>query len=183
MLEPLRIILPTLARLFRKQQDLLVENLLLRHQTPGRAPFPSSPLPQDQRPVLLAVGPERLPRLEEASHPGTTGNRPPPAPPRLAALLSLTLRTAVGPASIESRDSGSDRQHCEREPALGYRAASVASYSSSASWSVLARSVATAGVATRDRPSQSWRTFLGSHAPAIWAADLSVVQTLSFQTL
>ncbi len=34
------------------------------------------------------------------------------------------------------------------------------------------------------RPSsQSWRTFLANHAHAIWAADLFVVQTLTFQTL
>ena len=32
-------------------------------------------------------------------------------------------------------------------------------------------------------PSQSWRTFLAHHAQAIWAADLFVVQTLTFQTL
>jgi len=32
-------------------------------------------------------------------------------------------------------------------------------------------------------PSQSWRTFLTNHAQAIWAADLFVVQTLTFQTL
>jgi hypothetical protein len=32
-------------------------------------------------------------------------------------------------------------------------------------------------------PSQSWRTFLISHAGAIWAADLFVVQTLGFKTL
>jgi transposase InsO family protein len=32
-------------------------------------------------------------------------------------------------------------------------------------------------------PSQSWRTFLANHAEAIWAADLFVVQTLTFQTL
>ncbi|HUZ86555.1 MAG TPA: hypothetical protein VNF26_06340, partial [Candidatus Baltobacterales bacterium] len=32
-------------------------------------------------------------------------------------------------------------------------------------------------------PSQGWRTFLANHAQAIWAADLFVVQTLTFQTL
>ncbi|MGH2354119.1 MAG: integrase core domain-containing protein [Chloroflexota bacterium] len=32
-------------------------------------------------------------------------------------------------------------------------------------------------------PSQTWRTFLANHAHAIWAADLCVVQTLSFKTL
>jgi transposase InsO family protein len=33
------------------------------------------------------------------------------------------------------------------------------------------------------RPSQTWRTFLANHAHAIWAADLFVVQTLTFKTL
>jgi putative transposase len=32
-------------------------------------------------------------------------------------------------------------------------------------------------------PSQTWRTFLANHAHAIWAADLCVVQTLTFKTL
>src|SRR5262245_42985284 len=32
-------------------------------------------------------------------------------------------------------------------------------------------------------PSQSWRTFLANHAHAICAADLVVVQTLTFRTL
>ncbi len=57
-----------------------------------------------------------------ASRPGPTGNRPPLAPTRLAALLALALRPSAGPASIESRDSGADRHHGEREPALGHRA-------------------------------------------------------------
>jgi transposase InsO family protein len=32
-------------------------------------------------------------------------------------------------------------------------------------------------------PSQSWRTFLHNHRPAIWAVDLLTVQTLTFTTL
>jgi len=32
-------------------------------------------------------------------------------------------------------------------------------------------------------PSQGWRTFLSNHAQGIWAADLLVVQTLTFKTL
>ena len=32
-------------------------------------------------------------------------------------------------------------------------------------------------------PSQTWRTFLRNHAHGIWAADLAVVQTLTFKTL
>ncbi len=31
-------------------------------------------------------------------------------------------------------------------------------------------------------PGQSWHTFLANHVQAIWAADLFVVQTLTFQT-
>jgi transposase InsO family protein len=33
------------------------------------------------------------------------------------------------------------------------------------------------------RPSQTWRTFLANHVHQIWAADLFVVQTLTFRTL
>ena len=36
---------------------------------------------------------------------------------------------------------------------------------------------------SRRPPSQTWRTFLRNHANAIWAADLFVVQTLTFKTL
>ena len=32
-------------------------------------------------------------------------------------------------------------------------------------------------------PSQTWVTFLRSHAHAVWAADLLTVQTLTFRTL
>src|SRR5215204_1560434 len=32
-------------------------------------------------------------------------------------------------------------------------------------------------------PSQTWRTFLANHAHQLWAADLFVVQTLTFKTL
>jgi hypothetical protein len=32
-------------------------------------------------------------------------------------------------------------------------------------------------------PSQSWRTFLASHRPRLWAADLLTVQTTTFRTL
>jgi hypothetical protein len=33
------------------------------------------------------------------------------------------------------------------------------------------------------RPSQTWRTFLANHVHQIWAADLFVVQTLTFRTV
>ena len=32
-------------------------------------------------------------------------------------------------------------------------------------------------------PSQTWRTFLANHRPQIWAADLLTIQTLTFRTL
>jgi transposase InsO family protein len=37
--------------------------------------------------------------------------------------------------------------------------------------------------ARRKPPSQSWRTFLGNHAPHIWAVDLFTVQTITMRTL
>src|SRR4029453_15282625 len=37
--------------------------------------------------------------------------------------------------------------------------------------------------ALRRPPSQSWRTFLPNHAPAIWAVDLFTVQTLTLRTV
>ncbi len=41
-----------------------------------------------------------------------------------------------------------------------------------------ARSIRTTDARGPGRPpGQSWRTFLANHAQAIWAADLSVVQT------
>ena len=43
MLEILRVLLPTLTRLFPKRQDLVVENLLLRHQL--QVAFRSRPRP------------------------------------------------------------------------------------------------------------------------------------------
>ena len=57
------------------------------------------------------------------------------------------------------------------------------SSSSSALSSALARSGAKGDPAIRPPPSQSWRTFLTNHAEVIWAADLLVVQTLTFKTL
>jgi len=60
MLELLRILLPTLTRLFRKWHKLLVENLLAP-PTPGRSPISSSPPAQDQRSLVLAARPDHIP--------------------------------------------------------------------------------------------------------------------------
>ena len=90
--------------------------------TRGRPAFSSSNPPQDQGSAPLAGGPEHLPGLEAPSHSGPTRNRPPLAPPRLAALLALALTPAAGPATTESRGSGADRHNGERELALGHRA-------------------------------------------------------------
>ena len=49
---------------------------------------------------------------------------------------------------------------------------------------VSARSIRRYRLRGRSRPpSQSWRTFLANHAEAIWAADLLVVQSLTFRSL
>ena len=59
----------------------------------------------------------------------------------------------------------------------------MASSSSSVSSSAPARSAAIVDAVIPRPPSQSWHTFLANHAQTIWAADLFVVQTLTFQTL
>ncbi|MGI8562195.1 MAG: hypothetical protein ACR2MZ_01315 [Candidatus Dormibacter sp.] len=104
MLEPLRILLPTLTALLHERHDLLVENLLLRHQLQVGAPLSPAAALQDQRSILLAVRSLARPGLEAAPCPRPTGDRTPLAPPGLAPLLALALRPSPGPASVESRD-------------------------------------------------------------------------------
>jgi len=105
MLELLRIFLPTLARLFRKQHDHLAENLLLRHQL--RVALRSRPRPdlktRDRLFWLLVRSAHRDWRRHLILV--QSANRPPLAPTRLAALLALALRQTPVPASIERRKS------------------------------------------------------------------------------
>jgi hypothetical protein len=100
MLELISLLFSTLARLSRKRRDLVVENLLLRHQL--HVALRSRPRPDlktrdrffwmlvrrlvpDWKQHLILVQPDCRAL----------------APPRLAALLALALRPPAGPAPIE----------------------------------------------------------------------------------
>ena len=113
---------------------------------------------------------------------GATGDRPSLASPRLAALSALALRPPAGLASIDRRDSGADRHHGERGTGSG--AQRIRGELLKLGIVVSSRSIRRFRRRRPSRPpSQSWRAFLANHAQAIWAADLFVVQTLTFQTL
>jgi len=101
MLELISLVLPTLARLFRRRHELVVENLLLRHQL--NVALRSRPRPDlksrdrffwlvvrslypDWKQHLILVHPETVVRWHRQ---------------RLAALLALALRPSAGPAPIE----------------------------------------------------------------------------------
>jgi putative transposase len=180
MLELLRIFLPTLAKLFRKRRDLLVENLLLRYQL--QVALRSRPrlhlktrdrffwlvvrrLYPDWKRHLILFRPETVLRW----------------PPRLATPPTLALRLRSGPPTIEPRDSRADHHNGEREPPLGHRAYPRRAPQAREGG---ARSIRRYRRRRHSRPpSQSWRTFLANYAQAIWAADLFVVKTLTFQNL
>ena len=64
MLDLFRILLPTLATLFHERRDLVVENLLLRHQAPSRAPLAPATASQKQGSILLAGRSTALPGFQ-----------------------------------------------------------------------------------------------------------------------
>ena len=182
MLELFRIFFPTLAGLFRRRHDLLVENLLLRHQL--QIALRSRPRPDlktrdrflwllvrsiysDWKRHLILVKPETVLRWHRRGwrlywrwrsgrHLGRS-------------RLSSEVRKLIATMASENPIWGIERIRGELLK-LGIVVSS--------------RSIRRYCHRRHSRPpSQSWRTFLANHAQAIWAADLFVVQTLSFQTL
>lgn len=182
MLEPFQILLQTLARLFRKRHDLVVENLLLRHQL--KVALRSRPRPRlkardrffwltvrslfpDWKQHLILVRPETVVRWHRRGwrlywrwrsglHVG---------PPR----LSPEVRDLIGAMVRENPLWGNERIRGELfKLGIVVSSRSIRRYRRSRS---------------SRPPSQSWRTFLANHAQTIWAADLLVVQTLTFQNL
>ena len=182
MLEMLQTLLPTLARFFRTRRDLVVENLLLRHQL--QVALRSRPRPhlkaRDRfvwlairrlhpgwRQYLILVRPETVVRWHRRGwrlywrwRSGFHLGRP---------RLSLEVRDLIATMASENPLWGSERIRGELLK-LGIVVSS--------------RSIRRYRRPRSSRPpSQSWRAFLANHAQAIWAADLLVVQTLTFQTL
>ena len=182
MLELFRVLLPTLPALFRKQHELVVENLLLRHQiqialrSRRRPPFKKMDrgfwllvrrLYPAWRQHLVLVRPETVLRWHRHGwrlywrwSSGTHLGRP---------RLSSEIRELIATMASQNPLWGTERIRGELLK-LGIP--------------VSARSIRRYRRHRHSRPpSQSWRTFLTNHAEGIWAADLFVVQTLTFQTL
>jgi putative transposase len=182
MLELVSLLLPTLARFFRRRHELVVENLLLRHQL--HIALRSRPRPRlktrdrflwlvvrrlypDWKRHLILVRPETVVRwhlrgwrLYWRWRSGHRLGRP---------RLSPETRELIATMANENPLWGTDRI-CGELLKLGIVVSS--------------RSIRRYRRRRPSRPpSQSWRTFLANHAQAIWAADLFVVQTLTFQTL
>src|SRR5438477_3081004 len=181
MLELLRMLLPTLAALFHERHDLVVQNLLLRHQL--QVALRSRPRPhlksKDRffwlvvrrlyptwRRHLVLVRPETVLRWHRrgwrlywrwrSSRLGRPRLRP-------------EVRELIASMAQQNPLWGTERIRGELLK-LGIVVSS--------------RSIRRYRQRRHPRaPSQSWRTFLANHARAIWATDLFVVQTLTFQTL
>ena len=168
-----------------RRSDLITENLLLRHQlavltrpTHRRRRARLGRLDQllwvivrrvrrDGRRHLVLVTPYTVVRWHRAGwrlywcwRSRSTGGRP---------RVSPEVRALIAQMSRDNPLWGSERIRGELlKLSLGVSNRSIRRYR----WRGPTR-----------RPSQTWRTFLTNHAHAIWAADLFVVQTLTFRVL
>ena len=182
MLEMLRLLIGTLASLARDRQDLLVENLLLRHQL--AVALRSRPRPQLRtqdrslwvlarrlcpawRQHLVLVRPETVIRWHRrgwrlfwAWRSRQGGGRP---------RLGAEVRDLIATMSRDNPLWGTERIRGDLLK-LGITVSnrSIRRYR---------------GRGPVRPPSQRWRTFLANHRPQIWAADLFTVPTLTFRTL
>jgi transposase InsO family protein len=182
MIELLGLLLATVGSLFRSRKRLILEKLLLRQQLQVALRHQRRPrlrtrdklfwllirrLHWDGRCHLLLVRPETVLRWHrkgwrlfwhwQSHHPL---GRP---------RLKPEVRSLIATMAHENPHWGTERIRGELLK-LGI--------------AVSARSIRRCRRRGPARPpSQSWRTFLPNHARTIWAADLFVVQTLTFQTL
>jgi transposase InsO family protein len=168
----------------RRRSDLVLENLLLRHQLTiltrptrrRRVRFGSADellwvlvrrLRRDWRRYLVVVTPDTVVRWHRAGwrhywrwRSRSVGGRP---------RLSQEVRELIARMSGENPLWGSERIRGElRKLGIAVSNRSVRRYR----WHGPGRP-----------PSQTWRTFLANHAHALWAADLCVVHSLTFRTL
>src|SRR5262245_34263882 len=184
MLDLLRFVLMTLRAACRSRGDLVLENLLLRHQLavlarpPRRRRYRFRRLAQrlwvlvrrlrrDWRRHLVVVTPDTVVRWHRAGWRlyWQWRSRSPGGRPR----LSPDVQELIARMSGENPLWGSERIRGELlKLGIAVSNRSVRRYR----WRGPGR-----------RPRQTWRTFLRHHAHAIWAADLFVVQTLTFKTL
>jgi hypothetical protein len=184
VLDYLLLVLATVRAALRPHRDLVLENLLLRHQL-AVLMRPTRPrrrvafqrldkalwvlirrVRRDWRRHLVVVTPETVVRWHRAGWRlfWRWRSRAPGGRPR----LSPEVRALIARMSQDNPLWGSERIRGELLK-LGL--------------AVSNRSIRRHRWRSPDRPpSQTWKTFLANHAPAIWAADLFVVQTLAFKT-
>ncbi|MGH2352748.1 MAG: integrase core domain-containing protein [Chloroflexota bacterium] len=175
----------TLRAAFRDRGDLVLENLLLRHQL-AVLTRPTRPrrrvrfrrvdqvlwvlvrrLRRDWRRHLVVITPDTVVRWHRAGwrqywrwRSRAAGGRP---------RLSTTIQELIARMSRENPLWGAERIRGELlKLGIAVSNRSIRRYRRPGPTRV---------------PSQTWRTFLANHAHAIWAADLFVVQTLTFKTL
>ncbi len=185
MLELLGLLLLAGRGQLRSRQDLVVENLLLRHQLAVLTrPTRRRPRPRLRawdklvwmlarrfcaawRTHLVLVTPDTVVRWHRQSwrlfwrwktrHPG---GRP---------RVNAEVRALIAMMSRENRLWGTERIRGELlKLGIAVSNRSIRRYR----WRGPVRP-----------PSQTWRTFLANHAHHLWAADLLTVQTVTFQTL
>ena len=182
MIELLRLLQATLAGALRSRQRLLLENMLLRQQLEVALCSQRRPrlrardkllwlvvrrLHRNWRRHLLVVRPETVLgwhrqgwRLFWRWRSGRALGRP---------RLSREVRELMATMAGENPHLGTERIRGEfLKLGMVVSARSIRRYRRR-------------GPARP--PRQSWRTFLANHAQAMWAADLFVVQTLTFQSL
>ena len=182
MIELLGLLLAALIDALRSRQRLLLENLLLRQQLQVALRNQRRPrlrtrdklfwllvhrLQRNWRRHLLLVRPETVLRWHRQGwrlfwrwRSGRSLGRP---------RLNPEVRTLIATMARENPHWGTERIRGELlKLGIAVSARSIRRH----------RRRGPAGP-----PSQSWRTFLANHTRAIWAADLFVVQTLTFQTL
>jgi transposase InsO family protein len=182
MLELFTLLLGILPAALRSHRDLVLENLLLRHQLavvarPRRRPrlrtwdkllwLLGRRLCADWRRHLVLVTPGTVIRWHRAGWRlvWRWRSRSPGGRPR----LSVETRELIRSISRDNRLWGTERIRGERlKLGVAVSNRSVRRYR----WHGPGRP-----------PSQSWRTFLANHRPSVWAADLLAVQTLTFRTL
>jgi transposase InsO family protein len=167
---------------FRAQEDVVLENLALRHQLAILMRSARRPRlePADRllwcwlsrrwsgwRSAVVVVQPDTIVRWHRTAwrRYWTWRNRRPPGRPR----ISAEVRELIQRLARDNPRWGAVRIQGElRKLGIAVSARSVRRYR---------RTV------KRRPPSQSWRAFLRNHAPQIWAADFLTVQTLTFHTL
>jgi len=185
VLDVLLLVFAALRGAWRCRGDLVLENLLLRHQLAVLTrPTRQRPrvhfrrgdkllwvlvrhLPRDWRRHLVVVTADTVVRWHRAGWGlyWRWRSRSPCGRPR----LSPDVQELIARMSRENPLWGSERIRGELlKLGIAVSNRSVRRYC----WR-----------SPRRPPSQTWRTFLRNHAQALWVADLLVVQTLTFNTL